>query len=165
MMDDLNSVLLIDSGLQHNECSSSTAGAQAIQLSDDAKTVPLHILLRGKCSVLKRIQEPHVTGKRFKRFFQNFVSATPGKSFPLHQPERALFPSVSEKQSDDGSYLGALPFSLNDDRDHNSSYGYDGVHEKTPVRLKYHSLLASSNLACLMYSFDTIALVFDEAPQ
>ena len=155
-LDEFNSFLMIDSGLQNNECLSSNAGAQAIQLSDDAKTVPLHILLNGECSVFKRIKHPQVTGKRFKRFFQNFVSATPGKSFPFLQPEGALFPSIFYKQLDDGSYLGALPFFLYDDRAHNSNYGYDGVHEHTLVRLKDHSLLTSTTLAYLMYSFDTI---------
>ena len=145
-----------DYGLQNNESISSIAGVRTIQLSDDAKTVPLYILLNGECSILKRIKYLQVTGKNFRKFFENFVPATLGKSLLILQPAGAMFPCIFWRHLDDDSYLGALPFFLYDDRAHNSSCSYDGAHENSPFRLKDHFLLISTNSAYLMYSFDTI---------
>ena len=57
---------------------------------------------------------------------------------------------------EDGSFPGALPFFLYDDRNANSKFDFDGLHEHMRLRLKDSTLLTSSNLAYIMYAFDSV---------
>ena len=56
---------------------------------------------------------------------------------------------------EDGSFLGALPFFPFDDKA-NSKLEFDGLHEHMRLRLKDSTLLTSSNLAYIMYSFNSV---------
>ena len=102
-------------------------------------------------------------GKKFRRFFQNFVSTLKGRSIPLLQPEACMFPSIFYKQLEDGSFPGALPFFfLYDDKNANSKFDFDGLHGHMRLRLKDSTLLTSSNLAYIMHAFDCFEFVFNE---
>ena len=149
--------LIVDAGFQDNEALATDSGCQPVYLSNDSKFVPMHVLLNGECQLLKRVKFPKHIGKKFQRFLQNFVSTLPGTSIPLLQPEACLFPSIFYKQMEDGSFPGALPFFLYDDRSRNSRLDFDGLHEHgLRLRLKDASLLTSANLSYIMYAFDCV---------
>ena len=148
--------LIVDAGLQDSDVFATDSGCEPVYLSNDSKFVPMHVLLNGECQLMKRLRYPTHIGKRFQRFFQNFVSTLEGRSIPLLQPEACLFPSIFYKQLEDGSFTGALPFFLYDDRNANSKHEFDGLHEHLRLRLKDGSLLTSSNLSYIMYAFDCV---------
>ena len=148
--------LIVDAGFQETDAFATDAGCEPVYLSEDSNFVPMHVLLNGECQLLKRLKYPSHIGKRFQRFFQNFVSTLPGRSIPLLQPEACLFPSIFYKQLEDGSFPGALPFFLYDDKNANSKLEFDGLHEHLRLRLKDGTLLTSSNLAYIMYAFDCV---------
>ena len=148
--------LIVDAGFQDTDAFATDAGCEPVYLSNDSKFVPMHVLLNGECQLMKRLRYPKHIGKRFQRYFQNFVSTLPGKSIPLLQPEACLFPSIFYKQLEDGSFPGALPFFLYDDKKANSKLDYDGLHEHLRVRLKDATLLTSANLSYIMYAFDSV---------
>ena len=104
--------LIVDAGFQENHAFATDGGCEPVYLSNDLKFVPMHVLLNVECQLLKRLKYPSHVGKKFQRFFQNFVSTLPECSIPLLQPEACLFPSTSifYKQLEDGSFPGALPF-------------------------------------------------------
>ena len=148
--------LIVDAGFQETDAFATDSGCEPVYLSNDSKFVPMHVLLNGECQLLKRLRYPKHVGKKFQRFFQNFISTLPGRSIPLLQPEACLFPSIFFKQLEDGSFPGALPFFLYDDRNANSKFDFDGLHEHMRLRLKDSTLLTSSNLAYIMYAFDSV---------
>ena len=148
--------LIVDAGFQETDAFATDAGCEPVYLSNDSNFVPMHVLLNGECQILKRLKYPSHIGKKFQRFFQNFVSTLPGRSIPLLQPEACLFPSIFYKQLEDGSFPGALPFFLYDDKNANSKLEFDGLHEHMRLRLKDGTLLTSSNLAYIMYAFDCV---------
>ena len=148
--------LILDAGFQDRDNFSTDSGCEPVYVSNDSKFVPMHVLLNGECKLMKRLKYPNHVGKKFQRFLQNFVSTIPGRSVPLLQPEACLFPSIFYKQLADGSFPGALPFFLYDDRNKNSKLDFEGLHEHLKLRLKDGSLLTSSNLAYIMYAFDCV---------
>ena len=148
--------LIVDAGPQDSNVFATDSGCEPVYLSNDSKFVPIHVLLNGECQLMKRLRYPTHIGKKFQRFSQNFVSTLEGRSIPLLQPEACLFPSIFYKQLEDGSFTGALPFFLYDDRNANSKLEFDGLHEHSRLRLKDGSLLTSSNLSYIMYAFDCV---------
>ena len=148
--------LIVDAGFQETNNFATDSGCEPVYLANDSKFVPMHVLLNGECQLMKRLRYPTHTGKKFQRFFQNFVSTLEGRSIPLLQPEACLFPSIFYKQLEDGSFPGALPFFLYDDKFANSKLDFDGLHEHIRLRLKDGSLLTSANLAYIMYAFDCV---------
>ena len=148
--------LIVDAGFQDTDALATDSGCEPVYLSNDSKFVPMHVLLNGECQLMKRVKFPKHIGKKFQRFLQNFVSTLPGTSIPLLQPEACLFPSIFYKQMEDGSFPGALPFFLYDDRSRNSRLDFDGLHEHLRLRLKDASLLTSANLSYIMYGFDCV---------
>ena len=148
--------LIVDAGFQETDAFATDSGCEPVYLSNDSKFVPMHVLLNGECQLLKRLRYPKHVGKKFQRFFQNFISTLPGRSIPLLQPEACLFPSIFFKQLEDCSFPGALPFFLYDDRNANSKFDFDGLHEHMRLRLKDSTLLTSSNLSYIMYAFDSV---------
>ena len=148
--------LIVDAGFQDNEALATDSGCEPVCLSNDSKFVPMHVLLNGECHLLKRVKFPKHIGKNFQCFLQNFLSTLPGRSIPLLQPEACLFPSNFYKQMADGSFPGAMPFFLYDDRSRNSRLDFDGLHEHLRLRLKDASLLTSANLSYTMYAFDCV---------
>ena len=148
--------LIVDAGFQETDAFATDSGCEPVYLSNDSKFVPMHVLLNGECQLLKRLRYPKHVGKKFQRFFQNFISTLPGRSIPLLQPEACLFPSIFFKQLEDCSFPGALPFFLYDDRNANSKFDFDGLHEHMRLRLKDSTLLTSSNLGYIMYAFDSV---------
>ena len=148
--------LIIDAGLQDTDNFATDSGCEPVYVSNDSKFVPMHVLLNGECQLMKRLRYPKHVGKKFQRFFQNFVSTIKGRSIPLLQPEACMFPSIFYKQLEDGSFPGALPFFLYDDKNANSKFDFDGLHEHMRLRLKDSTLLTSSNLAYIMYAFDSV---------
>ena len=148
--------LIVDAGVQESGNFATDSGCEPVYLCNDSKFVPMHVLLNGECQLMKRLKYPKHVGKKFQRFFQNFVSTLPGRSIPLLQPEACLFPSIFYKQLEDGSFPGALPFFLYDDKKANSKFDYDGLHEHLRLRLKDGTLLTSSNLSYIMHAFDAV---------
>ena len=148
--------LIVEAGFQETNNFATDSGCEPVYLSNDSKFVPMHVLLNGECQLMKRLRYPTHISKKFQRFFQNFVSTLEGRSIPLLQPEACLFPSIFYKQLEDGSFPGALPFFLYDDKFANSKWDFDGLHGHIRLRLKDGSLLTSANLAYIMYAFDCV---------
>ena len=67
-----------------------------------------------------------------------------------------MFPSIFYKQLEDGSFPGALPFFVYDDKKTNSKFDYDGLHEHLRLRLKDRTLLTSSSLPYIMHAIDAV---------
>ena len=148
--------LIVDAGFQETKNFATDSFCEPVYLSNDPKFVPMYVLLNGECQLMKRLRYPptHI-GKKFQRFFQNFVSTLEGRSIPL-QPEACLLPSIFYKQLEDGSFPGALPFFLYDDKFAISKLDFDGLHEHIRLRLQDGSLLTSTNLVYIMYAFDCV---------
>ena len=148
--------LIVDAGYQDNNAFTSDSGCEPVYLSNDSNCVPMHVLLNGECQVMKRLRYPTPVGKKFQRFFQNFVSTLQGRAIPFLQVEAHMFVHIFYKELEDGSFPGALPFFLYDDRKANSKFDFDGLHEHMKLRLKDATLLTSSSLPYIMHAFDAV---------
>ena len=85
--------LIVDAGFNETDNFATDSGCEDVYLPNESKSVPMHVLLKGECQSKKRLRYPKHIGKKFQRFFQNFVSTLPGRSMPLLPPEACLFPS------------------------------------------------------------------------
>ena len=92
-----------------------------------------------------------------KAFLQKHVSTFPGRSIPLIYPEGCLHTDVFPFGLEDGSVIGAMPFSLLNSQHVLRRCGMLSLHDTFKTRLKSPALLASSNPRCHFWMFDAMA--------
>ena len=109
---------------------STNSGFLPQLISSDHSGISMNLFLAADVQPLRRRRGPVKAPNVVKRFVQNLVS-TKSRSIPV--------------STDVGSYPGALPTILLNDRSVNSQFGFDGIEQHAEFLLKNHFLAASSN--------------------
>ena len=151
--------LLTDSGftdeLDDDIMDSTNSGSLPQLISSNHAGINMNLFLAADVQPLRRRRGPVKAPNVVKRFVQNLVS-TNRRSIPVNSIQAMICPSAYFVSTDVGSYPGALPTVLLNDRSVNSQFGFDGIEQHAEVLLKNHSLAASSNHVNQSFLFDVI---------
>ena len=116
-----------------------------------------HALLNvfGSCLIRKR---DNISGTlKQQAFLQRQISQSPGRSYPLIYTEGAIHSDIFPFDMNDGSVIGALPFSMLTSDYVLMRNGFSNLHDTFRTRMKNPALLASCNPKYHFWAFDALA--------